>query len=93
MSVYTRASLGFHMGHLLTDLYVVPFPYLSFILTVLSCVNNSLYSIVLYGKCVNVPRRAYLTFYSETIWDLQNSCKESRGLLYALHPASPRVDI
>ena len=74
------------------DLSVVPFPYLSFILTVLSCVNNSLYCIVLYGH-VNVPQRVYLTFYSEKLGIYKTVGKDSRGLLYVLHPASPSVDI
>lgn len=67
LTCHTRASLGFRMGHLPADLHVVPFPHLSFILTVLSCVNNSLSRIVLYGKYVNVPRRVSLTSYSGII--------------------------
>lgn len=59
LTCHTRASLGFRMGHLPADLHLVPFPYLSFILTVLSCVNNSLCRIVLYGKYVNVSLTSY----------------------------------
>lgn len=55
------------MGHLPADLHVVPFPHLLFILTVLSCVNNSLSRTVLYGKYVNVPQRVSLTSYSGII--------------------------